>query len=507
MDLKLEVTEGPAKGSTFILSNDENTLGRAEESTACIVDKNISKRHGQVIRSGNTFYIIDLNSKNGLFLNGTRILPDKMYILQNGSEIKMGSSVMLLSFLEHEPDGEDAMVNEKKKEEDTITQVLELKAGVKPGEYKNKLNPKTITFRVGSSRSLATIYRIITTVGTGMDRDFLFSTTLGIIKDTVEPERAFVFLSRDIEKGDFAPRAGIPGGDGKKQFRPKVSKTAIRKVMERGDSILSTVSALDDSLDGSTSVVEDIGLQSVICVPIRSSSGLLGVLYIDTKNISKAFSSDDLELMSAVGIQLGTLLENRSLVAENQALFLDIVKTFINIIEEKDKYTYGHSERVTAISIVIAEELGWSAKEIEEIRISALLHDIGKVTVPEDILNKHGKLTEEEFDMIKRHPMSGRNFVKHMKKLDKTLDGIQYHHERYDGKGYPEGLSGADIPLIARVIAVADAYDAMTSDRSYRKSLGEKYAMEELSRNVGIQFDPVVVDAFLQAMKKGKIPG
>ena len=178
------------------------------------------------------------------------------------------------------------------------------------------------------------------------------------------------------------------------------------------------------------------------------------------------------------------------------------IETFTGFIDAKDPYTNGHSKRVAIYTKQIAEEMGYSGEELDRIYYVALLHDCGKIGVPDSILGKPGKLTDEEFEIIKSHTVRGGEILSSFKSLPNVGEGALYHHERYDGKGYPEGKSGEDIPLIARMICVADSYDAMNTNRVYRQKLTKEKIKEELENNKGLQFDPKIADIMLNIMKK-----
>ena len=196
----------------------------------------------------------------------------------------------------------------------------------------------------------------------------------------------------------------------------------------------------------------------------------------------------------------------------NKNLLLQSVSALAMAIEAKDKYTMGHIERVVEHAITIAHNLknrrkipkavgAWD-RFVEDLRIAALLHDIGKIGVPENILGKKGRLNSQERNVIRNHPVIGTNILLHIEKFDRILQGVKHHHERYDGTGYPLNLKGRKIPLIASIICLADAFDAMTTDRPYRRALGLKQALKEVKVNRGKQFAPEVVDAFLETYQK-----
>lgn len=181
------------------------------------------------------------------------------------------------------------------------------------------------------------------------------------------------------------------------------------------------------------------------------------------------------------------------------------IETFTGFIDAKDPYTNGHSKRVATYTKMIAKEMGYDGEQLDNIYYIALLHDCGKMGVPDSILGKPGKLTEEEFEIIKSHTVRGGEILSSFKSLKNAGEGALYHHERYDGKGYPKGLAGEEIPLIARMICVADSFDAMNSNRVYRKKLTGEYIINELEINKGAQFDPKIADIMLKLIKNGKV--
>ena len=189
---------------------------------------------------------------------------------------------------------------------------------------------------------------------------------------------------------------------------------------------------------------------------------------------------------------------------ENENLFLHVVESLADAIDAKDNYTNGHSGRVADYSKEIAERYGYDQKRQEKIFMMGLLHDVGKIGVPDEVINKPGRLTEEEFAKIKKHPSIGGKILSNIKEMPELASGAKWHHERYDGSGYPEGLSGDEIPEEARIIAVADAYDAMTSNRSYRGSLPQETVRGEIKKGKGSQFDPKFADIMLEMIDDDK---
>jgi HD-GYP domain-containing protein (c-di-GMP phosphodiesterase class II) len=191
--------------------------------------------------------------------------------------------------------------------------------------------------------------------------------------------------------------------------------------------------------------------------------------------------------------------------AENRELFLGSIRMLAAAIDEKDPYTRGHSGRVAKYSTVIGEAIGWNAEDLDRLRISALLHDVGKIGVDDRVLKKPGKLTDEEFDLMKQHPSKGANIMRPVAQLKDMLPGIELHHERMDGGGYPYGLAGEEIPMMARIIAVADTFDAITTNRPYQSAMDIDYAMERIRSLAVTKFDARVVAALESSIHAGRI--
>lgn len=244
---------------------------------------------------------------------------------------------------------------------------------------------------------------------------------------------------------------------------------------------------------------------SSLCVPLLANRQVLGVLNIRTKIDGSDFTQQDLELASQLANIAAAAIENAELHDQLQSLFLSTVSALANSIDARDPYTKGHSERVTAYAVMIAEGLDLGADELERLRYAGLLHDIGKIRIRDHILHKPGRLTDLEFTEMKKHPEYGVEIMQPVNAFKHILPAMLHHHERYDGRGYPHGLAGEDIPLTARILCVADCFDAMTSDRPYRKGMPVAEAVSELYNNKTTQFDPQLVDIFLRVVEQGRI--
>ncbi|MDD5255192.1 MAG: HD domain-containing protein [Candidatus Omnitrophica bacterium] len=253
------------------------------------------------------------------------------------------------------------------------------------------------------------------------------------------------------------------------------------------------------------------------CVPSYVRDNLLGVLLLGPKLNNEEFSDEEVEFFIALASHMAMAIRNAQLFKEleleldrKKQLFIRTTIALAAAIEAKDHYTHGHTTRVTNISKEIAMRLGEGApcvneKFIEDLEFASLLHDIGKIGIPEYILNKEGPLNDDERIMIRKHPAIGVGIIKSIKELEGALQGVRYHHERYDGLGYPEGLKGHGIPLIASIISVADSFDAMTTDRPYRRRLSKADALAEIRQLSGKQFDPRVTHAFFKLYQENRI--
>jgi HD-GYP domain-containing protein (c-di-GMP phosphodiesterase class II) len=237
---------------------------------------------------------------------------------------------------------------------------------------------------------------------------------------------------------------------------------------------------------------------SVMCVPMKIQDRVIGAVYV-VSDETIAYSSEDLKLLTVFSSQVAAFIENDRLFRNLQETFISTVHTLAETIEARDAYTGNHTKRVMDYSVAMGLQLGMPADEMETLKLSAILHDIGKIGIRDDILLKPGRLDEHEFEIIKSHPVLGEKILNNIKQLKHIIPGVKHHHERFDGKGYPDGLAGGGIDLIARIIAVADSFDAMVTDRPYRKGLSGDDAFAELRKHSGTQFDPEIVKAFIEA--------
>ena len=281
--------------------------------------------------------------------------------------------------------------------------------------------------------------------------------------------------------------------------RIKMGEAISGWVAEHKESILVNVVEADPRFPKDNP--EKYYTHSLISVPLLIKDEVIGVININHKAKGGLFSKDDFRFAGGVANEAAIAIENARLFTSLQDNYIRTVMALTSAIDAKDHYTKSHSEHVCQYAVSIARELGLSEKQIEDIREACRLHDLGKIGVPDDILTKTGKLTPEEWAQIKLHSIKSADILRPLTFLNGVIEIVEQHHERYDGKGYPFGLKGEDIIIGARILAICDSFDAMTTDRPYRKALSFEESVAELKKCSGTQFDPQVVEAFLRVLE------
>lgn len=291
-------------------------------------------------------------------------------------------------------------------------------------------------------------------------------------------------------------------GDKLKEVRLKIGDGIAGWVAQTGEIINLKDVNEDPRFKKSISKKIEFKNKAMVAVPVKSKGKILGVIQVINKKGGGYFDKRDEGFIVQTAYQVAIALENSQLYEGVKESYLDTITVLASAIDAKDPYTQGHSKRVTEYSLRIAKYMGFDDDRIEQLEYMAVLHDVGKIGIKDAILNKESPLNDEEYGIMKTHVTTGSSMLEKVKTLREVSSGAKYHHERYDGRGYMAGLSKEEIPLEARIIAIADAYDAMTTDRPYRKGLSHEIAMEEIQKNAGSQFDPELVEVFIQVMKQ-----
>lgn len=246
--------------------------------------------------------------------------------------------------------------------------------------------------------------------------------------------------------------------------------------------------------------------ESVICAPLADKDKVIGTITIANPVDGTEFGMSDLELLTTIAAQASVAIRNARLYEEQESTYLNTVQALVSAIEASDAYTRGHSDRVTRYSVALAKRMGIEGEQLKQLEQAAVLHDIGKIGIDVNLLHKKEKLTPADIEVLKLHPSIGVRILEPIHFLGTVREIIEQHHERYDGKGYPNGLSGAEWRLEGKILAVCDTYDAMTSDRPYRKALSHEIAIQEIKDHSGAQFDPVVAEEFVRMCNEGRLP-
>ncbi|MCK5113404.1 MAG: HD domain-containing protein [Phycisphaerae bacterium] len=275
------------------------------------------------------------------------------------------------------------------------------------------------------------------------------------------------------------------------QIRMLLATHIIPKLAKEDSVMLS-----NDFTPGDENTALEQHIQSILAVPLCVGGKNVGTILAINKNDGD-FDTFDIKLLNSIAGQASVFLANNHMFAELQDLLMGVLHSLTETIDAKDPYTCGHSRRVAAISRRLAEDCGFDAQRIHHIYLAGLLHDIGKIGVPEAILCKDGKLTDEEYESMKRHPTIGAKILERIHDFEPIIAGVLSHHERLDGRGYPRGLKEKNVPVEGRIVGLADSFDAMTSHRTYRNALSLDKAIEELKRCSGTQFDTLLVEMLL----------
>ena len=348
---------------------------------------------------------------------------------------------------------------------------------------------KRINLLENQREQLAALTVVGSAINSSLDRNDVLNKVLDELIVIMKAEKGFLML-RD-EKGDFHVEIAR---DAKKRNLTEndflISKSIVRRVLENGEAVL-TSNAQEDSRFKQQASVAAFQLLSILCAPLKVKDELIGVIYVDNRAQSGIFGKDDLELISAFANQAAVAIDNA-------ATYQATLEGWVRALDLRDKETEGHTKRVTQLTEILAREMDVDDDSLVHIQRGALLHDIGKMAIPDGILLKPAALTPEERAIIQKHPVYAFEMLNPIHFLHPALDIPYCHHEKWDGSGYPRGLKGEDIPLAARIFAVVDVWDALVSDRPYRKGLQPEDVKQKIREDAGIHFDPRVVDAFLK---------
>jgi putative nucleotidyltransferase with HDIG domain len=523
---------GPFKGQSWE-EPELLRIGRLDALEVVLDDNSVSRYHAEVRATDRGWRVRDLGSTNGTRLNGVR-LGNGQWPLRPRDLLQFGEVAVVVEAMEEpQPDPmpasglelEPVPVPEQGYDRRTALalpspEALSATPPVGTAQVADEIHVEgttqspwdqaleAVALESGASgrpvEQLRALLRASHSLVHIEKEDDLLQSILDDAVRVLDAQRGAIALAEGSE-GKLKLRALVTGRSqaravvaGRRETggRFQFSQSLAARCMSRGESILCHRVDEDPELAMAQSISEGT-MASVLCVLLRTPRRRLGVLHLDRSPWQKPFTMDDLRLCDALAASVSAGIECAQLLRKRRDLFLDTITILAQAVELRDEYTGGHTQRVSAYSVMLAEHLDMPPADVELIRTGTPLHDIGKIGIDDAILRKPDKLTPEEFEVMKTHTVKGAEIVNTVPDLRPIVPIVRSHHERWDGKGYPDGLGGEAISPLARVVALADAFDAMTSDRPYRKGLPPEAAFGEIDKGLGRQFDPTFAAAFL----------
>ncbi len=489
------IMTGSKKGMSYPL-NQALSIGRSQENIISVEDPKVSRKHAVIELTEKGPLLKDLNSGNGTYVGSQKISE---YLLKPGDVFRVGAQLIRYECEEESSDNESSPIQlDTSVEEDTESADMSLLHETLfqvPHEAVEREQFETIQNR------LRAIYNANQIIVSENNLKGLFSKIIEQIFSLL-PAHNIAILLWDKRKRRLVPEF-IQTKMPMEEF--SISATIVNRAFEKKEAIITSNAGEDSRFKNYSASIIRHRITSAMCVPLIYQDNCLGVIYVDTHGTLRAFKQEDLEMLVAIAAPAAIALRNVQYIEMIKQSYKDTLTAIANAVELRDHYTIGHTWRVTHFGIEIAKVLGWSDDKLEEVYMGGALHDVGKIAVDDSILRKPSPLTEEEFEKMKIHPLRGADLLRDIALFRPIIPYCLYHHERYDGKGYPYGLKGKDIPPEGRLIAVADTLDAMTSNRPYRKGLEPEVAIEKIISVKDTQLDPEFVDALVEAYNAGRI--
>ena len=479
----ISVKTGPHKGKAYPIEADPLTMGREENQTIQILDHGVSRAHAEIFRIGDMCFIRDLDSTNGTFVNNARITEES---LNSGDELLIGTTI--LAFEGPSPVDSDSGVAFVGKVEDKLTvPAVELKLEPPTGAV-----PMATVGREVESKHLALVSRAGRILrredgsGKAVDR---------VVREVVAAIGAAegFLLAPEREGGRLIARVVVTGPG---QSEPgKISRTIVGRAQKSGMPILLADISEDDRVKETDSTVFR-EIRSIICVPILAQDRVEGILYLHSGKEGRVFTVEDLERVTSVGLQLSMSFAGSAANERLRRRFRGTIEALVTAMEIVDPKSQGHARRVADFSVAVGSRLGMSHDDLHQLRLAALLHDVGLLEV------NHSQRGLPDPEQEEKHVRVAEKLLSEIDGFEKILPGIRYHHERADGSGFPYRMKNEEIPLLARIVIVANALD----DAFLRGEGGSlKDAVTLVARGAGKEFDEKVVDALLECQRSGDL--
>ncbi|OWK37837.1 HD domain-containing phosphohydrolase [Fimbriiglobus ruber] len=482
-------SEVPGSAARTWTSASRLQIGRLAELEVALDDTSVSRRHAEVVLADEGWVVRDLGSSNGTYLNDARLGRTDQRLRQ-GDVLKIGSLVLRVQKVRG--GGLSVQVGSRAVQVDAATRRSWDEAMDGFGTPSDRQPQDTATLL----RLMRAGYRLSQAVVVGAEWQRVLDDAVSFFG----AQRGAILLVNDPAQ-PLAVR-GVSVSINQRSLPQTVSMTPATLAFSRKESLLFQDARAAADLSAAESVARG-GLSSVICAVVRSPDEAFGVLHLDRGLHQAPFTEDDLHMADSLAAALAIGLERVRMIERQQDLLVQVVTALAQAVEMRDAYTGNHTSRVTAYALLLADELGLPDDQKQNLRAATALHDIGKIGIDDDILRKPGRLSDAEFHQMRTHVTRGAEIIETVPGLAWALPVVRSHHERWDGRGYPDRLKGEQIPLTARVVAVADAFDAMTSDRPYRRGMPADAAFAEIRAAAGNQFDPRCAEAFLRI--RGKV--
>ena len=495
-DLLLATVAGPREVALELDPPGPLTIGRMQGQDVALVDgETVSRRHAEFRyrpafdEDPGEWVLVDVGSTHGTWLNGSRLVKKRECPVREGDLIVIQPWTMRL-------------VNRSRHATGRTLITLPDDAAAMSGASIARL--ETSNEQSLEQERLAVLMECATAIHAADSEAALAEAVLeAAVRGTGFANAAMLSPVDDGGRVEVHGACGSILGAG---AALRLSRTLIGEAssgvparFERGGGGGSTPAVM-----GAASI-EQLGITEAICIPIMLQSTVVGHLYLDNRENEGGQKATPDAADFGVGLSRFAALAfsnlkrfdmERRYARERASLFMGTLAALVSSIDAKDPYTRGHSERVSWLSEMLARATGLDDDVVEQVRVCGLVHDVGKIGVPEAVLCKEGRLTDEEFDAIKAHPTIGHGILQDIPQLQPMLGGVRHHHEKWDGGGYPDGITGEDIPLFGRIVGLADAYDAMRSKRTYRDAMPHEQVMDEVRKCAGSHFDPELAERF-----------
>lgn len=491
--IRIKISKGPGQGQEFFVDQFPVTIGRDLKNTIVLEDEECSREHIKIKSRGQLFILEDQNSKNGVYLNGEKV---QNTILHNLDLVSIGNCELTIQT----PSLHLPVSFEENLDFTRLFKEIDINTTVTVRKNLGKNN------HVYSIRNniIQMINRPIKKIKDAQK----FYDLLGNLSavESLDDSYSYLLKSLTLLNPHITKSALFTYSLNKTKLIPSAVKLCDDHVgvFTIDSKTLADVASTKQGLYLIEQTNEETCSQIKVVLPIVNHNLLLGIVHIEFNEKLNNPPLDDFETLQYFLTRSAPHVETLQLRNDIDKLLLGMVETIVATIEAKDTYTVGHSERVCKFSMAIAQELRLHPEVKKMLMISSLCHDIGKIGIPDAILKKASLLSPEEYDEMKLHPTIGANIISNLPNAKKFISGIKYHHEKWDGTGYPEGLEGEKIPFFGRIVAVADVFDAMVSGRAYSGFLDESNAIEKIEKEAEL-FDPEIIKALINAWNNGSL--